>query len=396
MKKFQLEKYTDEFLTKTDTINNDRIKSMFFTNKNEEIIKEALGYPTQIDMVVEILTDLIIDKIEDNINNQEYQIRDVEVIDYGDWEMKYDIIEVDGKEFSEYLKKSPKFNEEDFKKFPLQDNNIEIEYQVLPEIVFKNKNKKSPQIGGSHSFEPKKIDIKGYESTIEYYDIGSFEFNLSINDKQINNIKSIRSDISSVVAHEVFHAFQLYTKYKNVKTLGYGKEGVYNVMTNIIKSKVSKSWNNFIYCLYLSLRFEHQARIPQVYKELKDSGITNYQDFMSELKKTNVWDEITKLRSFSSEDFKKELSSVESLEDIFTTPFKEIEIKQNIENWNDFLKSIQTELQKRGLSVDKIKGLNPEVIKDPDSFFKYWERRFHQRAEELLRKVSKLYFLIKK
>jgi len=370
--------------------------SNIYVKKIQRIINEALGVPNEIDMIVDIYTDLVIDRLKQDIVNKSYKTRKVDATNYGEWDMVYGKLKISANDSWRYVESSPKFNIDEWRKFPLYRNKFEITYQVIPEKTFELQGKSSPQIGGTHAFKPGEMKIKNLKSRGDVYDVGYFEFDFHMNEENFENPDSMRDVFKSVMAHEIFHSFQLYTKFKKTGKVGYGKESVYNFLQNILKSNFSQEWNDFTYLLYLSLRFEHQARIPQVYNVLKNKKITNYDEFMDEIRKTDVWDEIKKLRSFSAKKIINDLSKISGLEDIIFAPMKRQELQQNIANWNDFIEIVMQKLSENGTDVGKIRKLGSNILSNPESFFTYWEKRFHNRAEELVKKISKLYHLVKK
>ena len=82
------------------------------------ILNEALGVPDDIDMIVNIYTDLIIDTIKKDIDNVDSEEVQINVEKYEDEEaFKYNF-KISPKESWEYLKNSPLFNLEEFTYFP--------------------------------------------------------------------------------------------------------------------------------------------------------------------------------------------------------------------------------------------------------------------------------------
>jgi hypothetical protein len=51
--------------------------------KIQRIINEALGVPNEIDMIVDIYTDLVIDRLKQDIVNKSYKTRKVDATNYG-------------------------------------------------------------------------------------------------------------------------------------------------------------------------------------------------------------------------------------------------------------------------------------------------------------------------
>ena len=88
------------------------------------ILNEALGVPDDIDMIVNIYTDLIIDTIKKDIDNVDSEEVQINVEKYEDEEAFKYKFKISPKESWEYLKNSPLFNLEEWKKFPTFINKI--------------------------------------------------------------------------------------------------------------------------------------------------------------------------------------------------------------------------------------------------------------------------------
>jgi ethanolamine ammonia-lyase large subunit len=147
--------------------------------------------------------------------------------------------------------------------------------------------------------------------------------------------------------------------------------------------------------IYYALRFEQQARTPQLYYELKDKGISSYEDFMRELSKTEYFNEINFLRNFSAQKMIDSITKIESFEDLILQGAKGQEFKENIENWNEYLQIIARKLRNNNIDVDNFRGISDKVRQDPRTFFEYWEKFFDNRAEEMFRRATRLYDKLK-
>ena len=361
-----------------------------------KIINEALGIPDAINMVVDIYTDMIIDALSHVINNDLYDEKPIDATNYGIYNAKYSEFTLDSKQTWEYLKNSPKFNKEKWEEFPTYRNKFDINFITLPNEVFTKQNKKSPQIGATHSFNPKKFKIRELKTMGKVFDISSYEIDINMNEDNFDNIESIRQKLSSVISHEIFHSYQLFSRYVSKNEVGFGKESATNFLQNVLKDDIGPTWNNFLYCLYLSLRFEHQARIPQVYYDIKNMDIKDYDSFINAIKQTDVWDEIQTLRSFNANDFMRELSKIESFEDIILGPIRFMKMEENVRNWNEFTKIVRNQLVSKGMTIEPIRKMSNNLLGNPYNFFKFWEKFFHQRADELYRKIVKIYDKVKK
>ena len=105
-----------------------------------------------------------------------------------------------------------------------------------------------------------------------------------------------------------------------------------NSFQQILQSQWNPEWNRFMRGIYYALRFEQQARTPQLYYELKDKGIQSYEDFMEELSKTEYSNEINFLKNFSAQRMIDSVTKIESFEDLIMSGAKGQEFKENLEN----------------------------------------------------------------
>ena len=108
--------------------------------------------------------------------------------------------------------------------------------------------------------------------------------------------------ITSLLTHELTHSLEFSEKVKN-NSKHITKEILLNHMNNSMKNndltKVSKDWFYFLNLVYLNLSFEVNARIPQLYSMIEDKDMKTQDDFWTEVKKTNVWEEMLLLKDFN-------------------------------------------------------------------------------------------------
>ena len=359
------------------------------------ILNEALGVPDDIDMIVNIYTDLIIDKIKNDIDNAGVEEVQINVDNYEDEEAFKYSFEINPKESWDYLRTSPLFNIDEWRKFPTFINKIEFSLITFPDGMFNDQKVSSPQIEASHKFQPSKFKLTQVKKWGEVYSISSYDFTINMKESQLEDIESIRTRLKSVIAHEIFHSYQLYKKYKGTSKVGYGKEAVMNSFQQILQSRWNPEWNNFMRGIYYALRFEQQARTPQLYYELKDKGIESYEDFMDEFKKTEYFNEINFLRDFSAQKMIDSVTKIQSLDDLIRSGPKGEEFKENLENWNDYLEIVSRKLKSNGIDVNGFHKISDKVRQDPRTFFEYWEKFFDKRAEEMFRRATRIYDKIK-
>lgn len=360
------------------------------------LLTEALGIPDDILMVVEIYSDLIINRLEEVFHTQQPDVLELNEPGFEQQEGYEYVFQIKPKESWEFFKNSPKYDIEKWKKFPTYRNKIFVTCKIFPDQLFVKKKYISPMVEASHIFVPKDFKVKTLKTKGEVYDISSYEFSIYMKESETKNFESIREGLSAVVSHEVFHAYQLYKRFKSSSEVGFGKESVYNSLQQIMKSDINNEWNSFLRRIYLSLNFEQEARAPQFYYLLKDKEIKNYDDFMREFKNTETYKEINFLKTFSVEEMMNSFTKVESIFDAITLGQRNYEVKSNIENWNDALLVVSDALKQNGVNVKDFRGLSSNVRNNPENFFNYWKKKFTESADDLFRKIVRMWDKIKK
>jgi hypothetical protein len=69
-------------------------------------------------------------------------------------------------------------------------------------------------------------------------------------------------------------------------------------------------------------------------------------------------------------------------------------VPQRILEWDEILDNIVEFSKQNGLSVEPIRKMNRRTLENPKLFFKYWEKFFHRRGDELFKKIARLYGMI--
>lgn len=368
---------------------------MDLRKKIKQILNEGLGVPDDIIMLVDIYTDMIMHGLKFVIKNENPQIIDAESSLIGEYKLIRYKFQVTPSESWEWLSKSDKFDLEKWKKFPMYRNKFDISLSIFPKKLFKVQNLKSPQISAAHKFRPEKFQIKNLKSKGEVYDISSFDFDLIVDKSDYKNIENVRAELESVISHEILHAYQLFKKYKSVNKVGFGKETAINFLQQTLRSSFNEEWNDFLLRIYYSLKFEQQARSPQTYYELRNKKIKNYDDFMREIKKTQIWKEISFLKEFSVQKMVESLTQVNSFQDLILRGPKSEEFSENLENWNEYLKIIKNNLNNKGMNIDPFRDMSNNYLNDPILFLNYWKKKFDKSADDMFRNTARLFDKVK-
>ena len=368
---------------------------MITRNRIRQIISEAAGVPDDIDMMTNIFTNMVKDYIGNfKQSGKDLDVGEADIKNYGETEFEYGKIEITEDESWNYVKNSPLFDEEKWKKFPMYKNSVEISLSIYPDEALDMNNINKPNVNAAHQFEPSDFGSKETEGVGKTYNSGNFEFKITMGQSNWADLETLSPNIDATTAHEVFHSYQLFVKYNKTNQVGFGKEHTLNTLASSIQKDFTKEFNYFLHTLYLSLRFEQQARIPQTLKVLKTKDIKDYNDFIRELKNTDAYGDVQLLKSFSADKLINSLSSIKGFDDIFRKPIAQRHMAFAIENWNDILERISEHAESSGITTNPFRGMSQKLLQNPELFFKHWEKVFDRRGDEFFRKLTKLYALL--
>ena len=357
------------------------------------LLNEALGVPKDIEMFTEIYTEMVLQELEALRLSGNYEEDEKFSNKYGTMIIKEYSSEISGEDTWYFVENNPNFDIEAWKKFPAYKNKFVVLVSVYEDRLFEENDLK-PSVGGSHSFEIENFKITNHPELGDIFELGDYEISVQCSQSQFDNVESLRTVVESTVTHEITHAYQLYKIYVNDNKVGFGSETTLNVMASKNRSQFSEGWNEFLTCLYLSLKLEINARIPQAFRVLKTQKFNNYEEFITALKNTEAWEDIQRLRKFSADRIIDELSTIRDFEDIFKKPMAQTDVKEKINIWNDVLQFITDKMIDMGFSINPYKNLSSNVISNPKLFFKHWEKVFHKRAKEYFVRIAKLYGMI--
>ena len=356
--------------------------------KIRNLIREAVGVPSDIEMMTSVFAEVVKKLLYSfKSSNEPLEEVEIDVKTIGESVMRRGEIEIDGDKSWNMVKETQSFDEQEWGKFPMYKNPIDIKFEIFEEGVLQAVYKSNLNVDASHSFDA--ADFKSGD----VFDISMFDFHIRMDEETWDNLELLSPTLESVISHELLHAYQLYKRYTNKGQIGFGKGQATNVLVNAIKSEFLPEWNNFLHLIYLTLNFEQDARIPQVSHILRRTQIDSYEDFIEALRGTSVFKEIKELRDFSADDLFESLKKINSLQDMI---FKEVAVEKAYEwifEWNDILEKIVEHTVANGVSPSKIDVIPLAVRKDPKKFFEYFERKFKFTANNMLKRVSKLYSL---
>ena len=386
--------------------------------KKKELLKEIMGVPKALNPWVNSLSQLIYDDVSklddwDEEGPVSYKNKDGELVE--DLAVRMDEKTIKGKDVMENLARINGFadvkefaNSEMFQNLPFWRPEITYRFVGVPTELYKleGDGRYNAAIGTRESQGLSKIGKLRVLPNVHMH----FDILVDMNDP----LNRLKENLSDTIAHELLHGYQKIKQLQGGKPAHFGKETSLNaIVHNPVMNKISSDWwQNFLHLVYLHLSFEINARITQLYYYLQNKEINTKEDFLRELKKSDIWGEMKRLEEFDAEEYLKsfKLPSLEGIEN----PFEMIDVlaqkamlkkqKIDVENEESALKSmidlwdnmldIGNKLMKQqniGITMDSV----PQSAKeDPMKFFKFFEKRFHKKAEKWKRKLYRIGSLI--
>ena len=388
-----------------------------------------MGVPKAIDFWVDIFSIIITGVIKSVVDNDEIEVSDVNYEDDDGNEVEDTAYRgrtmMDGKEVMNWVMKIAGYSDiknllqdPKFKLLPIYNPTIQTTVYFLPQKVYEIQFNQGNNdfVSASHSFDASKKSLSkiGKNEILVNQNFG-FEIYLTVKDMEKFDSGKIRKMLKSAIGHELTHCYEMYNRLKTSGDPYQGRESMLNVATRMMDDFKYPSWGDFLHLVYLHLGFEINARVAQIYYDLKDSDIKTTEDFVSYLKKTSAYKEAEMLENFDAKQFIENfqirgLDFFEMLEDTAKQNAREknklpgIYLKRTpeegmthlIEGWNIFLQEMSEYLNKKGLYKGKLIELVPQsAMKDPYVFFKFFEKRFHKKAERFKRKMYRVASLLK-
>jgi hypothetical protein len=228
-----------------------------------------------------------------------------------------------------------------------------------------------------------------------------------------NNIDFLK-ELKSTISHELLHAYQKFKQMEGGSKSHFGRETILNSLTNfeLFKEINITWWDQFLYLVYLHLSFEINARVTQLYYEVKEKNLKTKDDIIKEVYKSDVWKQLKMLEEFDAENF---ISTFKSPLPNIDNPLKTLHdfieshklnlmgvdvesdqdiIKSLIRIWDETLR-IGSETIKKTTGIDFNMMPVPKSSKqDPYQFFKFFEKRFHKKADKFKKKLHKVISLL--
>ncbi len=166
-------------------------------------------------------------------------------------------------------------------------------------------------------------------------------------------------------------------------------------------------WRKFIHLVYLHLSFEINARVTQLYYYLQNKEINSKEDFLRELKKTSIWKQMKALEDFDAEEYVKsfklptlDMENPLQMFDVLAqkaglakqginVKSEEEALKSLIDLWDKMLDIGNQALEKSDIDIT-MDNVPKSAKETPMKFFKFFEKRFHKKAEKWKRKLYRI------
>lgn len=387
----------------------------------KNILNEIMGVPKALDPWINALKNIILEIIKDEESSGWEQHGEVTFEDPDTGEeiteeiYKTENIFFQGNEVMDMLMRGMGYSDmkeflgsKEFQELPIWRPTLNVNVIAVPQKLLRYHEN---TVSASVSLMPdQKFSNIGKIKVLPNMEL---EFTTTIEKEGLSN-KDI-GELEEAISHELLHAYQKVKQLKGGGESHFGSETALNALSNNPHfSEINIDWwSKFLHLIYLHLSFEINARVTQLYHRLKNRDIKTTEDFIRELEKSEVWKQMKMLESFNADEFindfelpKEEFdisNPLAFLHSLFRdshykslgvdTGSKEESIKSLINLWDEILSMGVKSMNKMGvkLTMDKV----PQKAKeDPYVFFKFFEDRFHKKAETWKRKMYRIGALI--
>lgn len=386
--------------------------------KKKQLINEIMGVPKAVDVWVNHLSSLTMLLIDDMIEEDEWETKEIP------WEgeeypIHRGIIGIEGKEFTKSIvgaaydgdiKKL--FNSKEFKDFPLYNPQLTVEVVIIPDVIYdKERNDDSNRMEATHSYvgDVRKVKI-GNLGKHKIFSKNSFLFKAVLPASYISNRtraqeEKVFDSLVPTVGHELTHSYQTYRQMLGGKdTIGFGRETVLNMLPQNLKFSETPSWNYFLHLIYLSLSFEVNARVTELYYGMKRKGVKTNDEALKYLMASDPWDDYKQLKNFDAEkfikDFDAEIPEMDPIEEMMLQLMGKERHKQPKNNdemmkmliakWDALIQDAQVQIKSIGIDIPVMDKVPQSAKENPRLFFKFFEKRFHSKADGLKKKLAKV------
>jgi hypothetical protein len=389
--------------------------------KKRQLINEIMGVPKAIDEWVNYLATVTAILVNEIIEEDKFEGRTFEWEDGEDHPMYEGSKKISGRNFM--LLMSDTFyggdvknflTSEMFKEFPLYNPEIEVALILLPDEIYEKGNF-SDRMAATHTYVGEISNVKlGKLGKSTIFGKNKFIFKVVLPFSYVENRtkeveKNFHNALIPTVAHELTHSYQTYRQMLGgKKSIGFGKETILNMLPQQMKFTETPSWNDFLHLVYLSLSFEVNARVTELYYDLKRKKPKSKDEALKFLMASPPWDDYRQLKDFNAEkfisEFDAELYEKDPLHDLFSMFMgkKAPKLPETNEEWFDLLinrwdgliQNAQKQMKELEIDVPFMENVPESAKRNPIKFFKFFEKRFHKKADGLRRKLAKVVSLV--
>lgn len=374
-----------------------------------------MGVPKAVDPWVNHISTVVTILIDDIIENDQWESIEI------DWEGKeYPLYKgsliMTGENFSKTITDSfyggdvkKLLNSEEFKNFPLYNPQINVDVVIIPDVIYDDQQGDTNRMEATHSFLGDDVgSIKlGNLGKHKIFSKNNFIFKVVLPASYISNRTNkhqtnLFNSLLPTVGHELTHSYQTYMQLLGgKKSIGFGRETILNMLPQTLKFNDTPSWNYFLHTIYLSLSFEVNARVTELYYNMKRKGVKSNDEALQVLLKSDPWDDYKKLKEFNADKFIKQFDSeipevdpIQQLISQLTGVEPEPVVKKLINMWDHMIQDAQEKIKSIGIDIPFMEQVPKSAKDNPILFFKFFEKRFHKRAEQLKKKLTKIVSLV--
>ena len=383
------------------------------------LLSETAGVPMAAQFWVEVIGDMAIQAVEHLISDNTHPWTTVEMGSKdGPIDIPHKGVGSRGRDVQELaINMGWDPTSKEFVDFPLVEPEIYISLFIVPDEYTDT----------SSLIQSAKFQSDIEEATVNFDDKeyavqagGSFSFDITIPESVFDSggtvelfKTTVKPKLMSIIYHELTHSFEFIKRTVSGSDLP-GAETAWN---RISMSKVGvPSWDHLLHLIYLHLSFEFNARIPEMYQTLKNSGFNTPEEFKKLLKSSRIWEYSDELASFNTEKYLEDFEVPEWVaenvrrdggQDMTDEDVKYRVIDSLVKNWSEWYEKIVEEwgginpqaeqiLQLFGAPqpvVHRAPPLKKGMVSSPEKFLKFWEKRFNRKGMTAKKKLSRLYSL---
>lgn len=382
--------------------------------KKKELLNEIMGVPKALTPWVNALSQVVFDDVNKMVEWDEQgpvnYIKDGEEVEGMAYRLNKK--EISGKDVMESITKNNGFSDlkefissDMFIKLPLWRPNMSYRLVGVPTELYKleGDGKMNASVSGEIDQELKMIG--------KHMVFPGVTIHLDMLVDRDDPLANLKNNMSDTIAHELLHTYQKVKQLEGGRPSHFGKEMVLNaIIQNPMIDDIDIGWwKKFLNLVYLHLSFEVNARVTQLYYLLKEKNINTKEDFLIELKKSSMWEQMKQLEDFNAEEYIKSfklpneefegnnplqmLDNMIGKMDLINKGFdprnEDKALKSLIGLWDKTLDVGNKGMESLGVGIT-MDNVPKSAKENPLKFFKFFENRFHKKAEKWKKKLYRV------